>query len=211
MLLYKLRGFKDLDKLLDILLMERLYCAKYQDLNDPFEAMFHIPVPACFGSIQFGTAQFGGSHKKPTTIAEQFKNLPEQRICSLSQNISDVRLWSFYAAGHTGVAIEIDFSDYEGDVCKVFYNPELPIQGTTLLDSKSPKELLQHKTNHWGYESEYRIIGNDEYYPVTGRVKRIIVGHRASKDHLKLLYKTAPHIPIVQAQIDPETVSITFD
>jgi hypothetical protein len=168
-----------------------------------------FPTTIYLGRVGSGFSTQGG--KKTTTLADHFKDLPDHRICSLSRDISDVRLWSFYAKGHTGVAIEVDFSSHEKDSCAVVYSPGLPMQGATLLDSQSPKNLLCCKTNHWSYESEHRIISGDEYYPVTGRIKRIIAGHRASDKNLELLKKVVPQIPIIKAKIDPQTVKVTFD
>lgn len=40
MKLYKFRSLDNIEFTFDILLNERLYCANYKDLNDPFEGIF---------------------------------------------------------------------------------------------------------------------------------------------------------------------------
>lgn len=212
MLLYKLRAFNSLDKLLDILLMERLYCAKYQDLNDPFEAMFHIQLPKP-QPFMCGLSRAGDplvKMKTTTTVAKHFPSLPEQRVCSLSRDISDVRLWSFYAAGHTGVAIEIDFSDIEEKVNIVQYRPELPKFSNTLLSSPRIEDILTHKTAHWVYEDEYRILHADEYFPIKGMIKRVIAGPLASESNLEILRRALPQLQIIKAKLNPETVEVEY-
>jgi hypothetical protein len=42
MLLYKYRGLSNLRYVADILCHERLYCAPYTELNDPFEGFFYF-------------------------------------------------------------------------------------------------------------------------------------------------------------------------
>lgn len=48
--------------------------------------------------------------KSPKSISELplFEN---KTVCSLTASLSDIRLWSHYADGHTGVAIEIDIDE----------------------------------------------------------------------------------------------------
>ena len=40
MILFKFKSLGTLDHVLDILLNDRLYCAPYSNLNDPFEGQF---------------------------------------------------------------------------------------------------------------------------------------------------------------------------
>jgi len=40
MILYKYRSLVNFERILDIILNQRLYCSKYDELNDPFEGLF---------------------------------------------------------------------------------------------------------------------------------------------------------------------------
>ena len=95
MKLYKFRSLDNIEFVLDILLNERLYCAPYSDLNDPLEGLFYtISSPSI-------------TSKKRFRRYKEINDLPvknsDLRICSLSKGLDDIRMWSHYAAGHSGV------------------------------------------------------------------------------------------------------------
>jgi len=46
MKLFKYRSLRTMEFILDIFLNERLHCAPYSELNDPFEGMFFYPFRA---------------------------------------------------------------------------------------------------------------------------------------------------------------------
>jgi hypothetical protein len=143
------------------------------------------------------------------------------KICSLSSDLSDVRLWSYYADGHKGIVFEIDFSGLETRnnhkiICPVEYSEKLPWSSTTtVLGQLSPKEILSRKTNHWAFESEYRIIDESEhleegkYFDIKGRIKAIYLGTRTGDIQRKLLTSIVPSgIPIYTTNINKEKVIV---
>jgi hypothetical protein len=136
------------------------------------------------------------------------------KICSLSSDLNDVRLWSYYANGHRGVVFEIDFSGLE-KTYEVKYFEELPRGSITLLGQPSPHELLSRKTKHWEFESEYRIIDENKhleegkFFGIKGRIKAIYLGTRTSGLHRKLLNKIVPdEIPIYTTKINEEKIIV---
>ncbi|MET7012852.1 DUF2971 domain-containing protein [Uliginosibacterium flavum] len=208
MLLYKYRTFEQLEFLLDIIVSERLYCSSYSNLNDPFEGMlFHMKR----GFISFRGNFHPASQKSVRAVSpvkDAFILKDEPRVCSLSSDPTDVKLWSFYAAGHTGVTVEIDFDNIT-DALKVEYEDTLPDYSESGIALLEPKNVLLRKTKAWEYESEYRIINDVAYYPISGRVKRVLIGHKASEDRYCLLKKLLPsHIQLVRTRLDYERVSI---
>ena len=199
MKLYKFRSLANFEFVLEIVLNERLYCAHFSDLNDPFEGIYlavtHFP-PVLLQTK--GTERI--SSKNASSLYEQEKYC---RICSLSADFEDVRLWSHYADGHKGIAIEIDFEGREVDIIPVRYLPELKKYGSTILATPFPEQVLTHKTTHWEYEKEFRILQSDKYYPVEGRITAIYLGPRVSKGHRVLLDKVVPsEIPIIATKIN---------
>lgn len=155
MLLYKYLSFLNLNHALDILVNSRLYCSSYLDLNDPFEGLFsatiHIPPR---DRLKFPFFTLPESYSVTKSVSDLCDSAQDKvRICSLSSSITDVRLWSHYADGNRGFALEIDFSGLEDYVHKVIYSKELPTYGYTLLTAPSPIEVLTRKTLHWSYES----------------------------------------------------------
>jgi len=208
MKLYKLKPLSNFERVLDIILNERLYCAYFEDLNDPFEGLFlavsHLP-PVMLQSK-------GTKRQYLKSVSDLHEHDNYSRICSLSTSFKDVRLWSHYADGHKGVAIEIDFSGYENDVLPIEYLNELRKHSNTILGTPFPDEVLRQKTVHWQYENEIRIIQASTYYPVVGRITRIFLGARASEDHKNLLAQVLPKsMVMIETKINENTQEVVRD
>jgi hypothetical protein len=210
MLLYKFKPISPLEHVLDVVANERLYCAPYESLNDPFEGQFQArlvrPTRFVAGS-RVGEPLRRFTEKR--SIAELPFGVKEMKVCSLSGAPSEVRLWSLYADGHKGLAFEFDFSGIENLVHAVKYASALPEFGDTLLTLPNPVEVLTYKTDHWEYENEYRVIGSNQHFSVEGRLKRIILGWRAPDEILDLLRKVVPaQLTIARAQLDHDAVRV---
>jgi len=200
--LYKFRSLKNIEFASDIILHERLYCADYNKLNDPFEGLFFTIIR----SGGFSSAFANGFDRQVKECKAILANL---KICSLSNSLNDVRMWSFYADDHKGIAIEINFDGFENDINQVDYFENLSEYNLTNPDSY---EILTKKTKHWFYESEYRIIRKEEYYPVNGRIIAIYLGQRISDAHLEILKKIIPHkTPIYKTRLDTDEIKIQPD
>jgi len=200
MKLYKFRSLQQIEFTLDILLAERLYCAPYKDLNDPFEGVFYtISQPPGMPT----------SRRIYKTIEDLAHYKSDVRICSLTQELSDIRMWSHYASGHQGVAIEIEFPDVTPGLFKVEYADGLQKFGTTFLGGATAREVLSLKTNHWEHEREYRIIQSDEYYDIHGKITGLFLGIRVSEVLKMLLVKAvSPQIPIFDTTLDKVNVKV---
>jgi hypothetical protein len=211
MILYKYRSLQNLNHILDILHHSRLYCARYLALNDPFEGLFsttiHIPPHE---RVKFPFFLLPETYTLTKSVNDLFLSSRDGvRICSLSSSLIDVRLWSHYADGYRGVALEIDFSGVEDSIHQVKYSEELPSYGYTILTAPSPIEVLTRKTIHWNWESEFRIIHEEEYFDISGRLKAIYVGSRIKDTHLALLDKMKrSDIPIIHTEIDSKKIEI---
>lgn len=194
MLIYKYKSLSPLEHVLDVIVNERLFCAEYSELNDPFEGQFQATyyITKSFGAGLLSARDKRIRMRRPKAIKELDLNTQHTRVCSLSMTSTDVRMWSLYANGHKGIAIEIDFSGIEENAKEVVYSTGLAEFGTSLLGGATPEDVLTRKTNHWEYEKEYRIIWKEPYFPITGRIRRVIVGYRAPEDLVNLLRKVAP-------------------
>ena len=184
MKLYKFRSLENLEFTLDILLNQRLHCALFEKLNDPLEGVFMWVFSG--GGTLAGSAlnehALGGSivMKTPTSISE-LHLFGDRKVCSLSASLNDVRLWSHYADGHTGIAIEIDIDESDSALHKVEYVDTLKEFSASILGGPRSEEVLKLKTTHWSYEHEYRIISSDDFYSVDGRITGIYLGLRTSE------------------------------
>lgn len=211
MILYKYRSFQNINHLLDILHHSRLYCARYLELNDPFEGVFSTTIHIPFQDrIKYPFFLLPETYTVTKSVDDLFLSSKDRvRICSLSSSLKDIRLWSYYADGNRGVALAIDFSGLEDFVHEVTYSEKLPSYGYTLLTAPSPVEVLTRKTKHWSYESEFRIVHEEEYFDINNRLKAIYVGSRIKDTHLALLEKMkSPVTPIIYTEIDSAKLEI---
>lgn len=196
MKLYKFRTLDNLEFVLDIILNERLFCSSLESLNDPLEGLFYSVVRS------------RRTHKmirKYKTIDSLLQYEADLRICSLSCSLDDIRMWSHYANGHTGVAIEVDFENFLNDVTKVNYDNGLQ------KNSKStcPHDVLSYKTKHWDYENEYRIIQDEEYYSIKGRISAVYFGVKSLDFHKELLRKSVSEdIKLLDTRLDRKEVVV---
>ena len=224
MILHKYRSLVNLDHILDIILNQRLHCSTYPELNDPFEGIFETTIyPMVFGTLtpvrRRGLIELRSKAYKKVEVlfGGEIDNI---KICSLSSDLSDVRLWSYYADGHRGVVFEIDFSGLE-KIYKVKYSEKLPWGATPHVvrpERSKPEDVLSHKTKHWEFESEYRIIDESKYleegkyFDIKGRIKAIYLGSHTSDYHRELLTKIVRgKIPIYTTKIDKEKIVVEPD
>lgn len=206
MKLYKFRPLANLERLLDIVLHERLYCSPFDLLNDPMEGVYiskHlIPSwPPNSNSVEI-------IKKKNAAHLHDAQKL--SRICSLSASFSDLRLWAYYADGHNGVAVEIDFNGHEADVYRVDYVESLPQYADhTILGTPFADQVLTKKTHHWNYEDEQRILQSDPYYSIEGRVISVLLGSRVDESSKRLLRKAfGERVPLLETDINENTLGV---
>jgi hypothetical protein len=220
MILYKYRSLANLDHVLDIILNQRLHCSIYLELNDPFEGIFETTTHPYYGMWGTNPARRRALVELRSKTYKKAKDLlggeiDKVKICSLSSDLNDVRLWSYYADGHKGIVFEIDFSGLETNIHEVKYDKKLPTCGRRSILLMEPHDLFSHKTEHWEFESEYRIIHESKYleegkyFDIKGRIKAIYLGTRTNDVHRKLLNKIVPsEIPIYTTKINEKTVEV---
>ena len=186
MILYKYRGLSNLRYVADILCHERLYCAPYTELNDPFEGFFYFE-----DRILEPCGDWERLYRRSDGSQLVGAELHGTRVCSLSSDPWEVRLWALYADSCRGVVFEIEFPEALDQLHKVNYSRKLP----SFLEARSdlkPFEALTHKTAVWQYESEYRIITSDSFWNIQGQIRRVIVGPRCSAEDRTMLERMAP-------------------
>tara|TARA_R110001583_G_scaffold25738_7_gene93009 strand:- start:750 stop:1409 length:660 start_codon:yes stop_codon:yes gene_type:complete len=215
MLLYKFRSLENLEFVLDIIINERLYCARYKDLNDPFEGQLLYAAENIISPGILGASVSSTSTKRLITADDLSPVFEPKRVCSLSKTANDVRMWSLYADSHKGVAIEIDLDiDHDPGVVAalraVTYTKTLSERGG-MIGIYDEDQLLTIKTDHWRYEDEYRLLWHEPFFSNTGCVKRLVFGPRADQSRIDLLRKVVPkHIEFVQAKLDYDDVAVVF-
>lgn len=92
---------------------------------------------------------------------------------------------------------------------EVHYVNVLPRYSYTLLGMPTPQELLTYKTQHWAYEAEYRVLCEEPFLDVAGRIRRVLVGSRISKLHLEFLRRVRPpKIGLIRTGIDTKSLKV---
>lgn len=179
---YKFRSLQNLKRFIDIILNERLYASRYDELNDPMEGVY-LTDPSYRGIIR-------------SLREEKYKT----RICSLSKDYRHTLLWSHYADSHTGCCIEVSAVNERELPTTVNYIEHIPV----VDHMKEGKELLSHKSTVWEYEKEVRYFSKTSYLKI--RIYRVIFGLKVSKDdyrfYEKLIHAINPMIEICRINKD---------
>ncbi|MBN9082990.1 MAG: hypothetical protein BGP04_02200 [Rhizobiales bacterium 62-17] len=191
MKLYKYKSLTNLWQILDVVLNQRLYCAHWSALNDPLEGRYEIYLGSKNHKIESGMVN----------RIEQARN--GFRIASLSATPTNFLLWSHYADGHKGVAIEVDVPDGYPDLTEVVYSPFSSIFSEKEETLDDMRHLFNSKGEEWAYEEEYRIITNSQYFDLPSPPSRLLLGPMVPLERATLLRKTlSNYIEIVTMDID---------
>ncbi|KFG67128.1 DUF2971 domain-containing protein [Microvirga sp. BSC39] len=191
MKLYKYKSLANLWHVLDLVLNQRLYCAHWSTLNDPLEGRYEI---------------FLGN--KPSKLESIMVSRIEQarngfRIASLSAAATNFLLWSHYADGHKGVAIEVDIPEDHPELTKVTYSPFSSIFSEKAQTQEDMRHLFNGKGEEWAYEEEYRIITDRQYFDLPSKPSRLLLGPMVPDEQAALLRKALfGHIEIVTMELD---------
>jgi hypothetical protein len=124
-------------------------------------------------------------------------------ICSLSSKRDDILMWSHYSNDHSGFCVGIDTEMLEEvqrrraekgvtlELCEVDYQetiPEINFYESTRGDWRQDVlRFVTTKSDHWGYEEEYRLLLYDRpstAYPLGIEViSEVILGCEVADEH----------------------------
>jgi|GEM_PF-2287877 hypothetical protein len=162
--LYVYKSFDDTGYWKDILINKRLYMARPEQFNDPFEGqLFPFSTSSCGQSINLAA----GKGNKDVT---QFLN--DYRVVCLSSNIRNKAMWAYYADDYKGFAIRFKTTKdkgcfMQGNVFaaaeRVIYkkeSEEIPCREVCGYREakKIQRQCLLYKSDDWRQEEEFRVI-----------------------------------------------------
>lgn len=218
MLLYKFKGGGDALYALDIAIHERLYCARYSELNDPFEGQFQakkLKRGGFLGGMTLNSADINGASGPSFLYYDSLDGLEgNTRVCSLTSAYDDVRMWALYGDSSRGVAFEFEVPDDHPDLHRVHYQRTLPHASLGLLNTTNTVDVLTCKTIHWEYEQEWRFITDESspYVLLPGALRRVLIGHRAPMAVQEALLKVAPEQTTVhRVTLNPEGINLEIE
>jgi len=114
------------------------------------------------------------------TVASIIREKKQLRVCSLSETFDCHLLWSHYASGFSGLAIEVELPDNSTAVRKIEYRGVFAgVNFRGHVDAQhAPEPILASKYSEWSYEREIRMLHRETYFPLSNPVKHVIAGHR---------------------------------
>lgn len=188
---YKYRSLDNFKFFMDILVNNRLYAAKYCELND----------------IREGIYSHDGTLNK--TLIRDIKDIKDDiRICSLSKTSKNQPMWAHYASNHTGVVVKIKVIDEYVQIKSVDYGTiKTGISKDAISNNYSTAtDILVCKEKVWKYEEEIRVFKTvtdiDPMAYVKIEIVEIILGKRISdyeRDFLKnIISRMGIDIPILE-------------
>ena len=188
--LYKYRSLENWAFFEDILSRRRLYAATFRSLNDPME-----------GLLYQHDKDVSVKYRKAVRTASGRLN-----ICSLCDSKDNTLLWSYYAGGHTGVAIGVRVlaqqSPRVDEPVKVTYDMTVNID-PQIEASQSPSEVakcvLRQKLTFWSHENEYRTFSTQRFVPV--EILEVLVGCSATREQAHAVRAlAAKHVPNIEVK-----------
>lgn len=183
-MLYKYRTLDNFQFLLDIIVNNRLYAAKFDDMNDPMEGAYTVQdmVDDAF-------------HQ------ELEESLGKVKICSLSEDGDHPLMWAHYANGNRGCVIGVELPE-DANSEAVRYEGPSSIQ---LSHASTPEErartVLTYKNDFWDYEQEVRFFVTEGNYQIV-KVINITLGEKVDRTAAsilqKIIKKVSPEIEIIK-------------
>ncbi len=185
-ILYKYKSLANFKNFVDIILKNRLYAARYKDLNDPMEGQYYYKRGELTREVKDKLLQEKG----------------EIRICSLSRVNNNELMWSHYANGQRGVSIGVEIDRTKYDVRPIQYNGIAYIRDQDFTQ-QTALEILSHKLEVWNYESEERVFVYNKHF-IEVNVIEIITGRAMSTKDFgfirELVDRINPSIKIIKAE-----------
>lgn len=206
--LYKYRVLEPLSRIRQIFNGE-LYFSSPKDFNDPIDSIipfdFNLTPEERKTFFKRNMDRIPGSNRAEkrrniATAPMKFKNLNAQDLAkqavyknyavySLSANVLDWRMWSYYADGGRGIAIGFSTNMFSAvPLFKVNYEdmvPKIKVSDTYLARMVSSALT---KSTDYSHEQEYRIVCLEEpgvkIFP-KNRISKIILGCRVCKEHIE--------------------------
>ncbi len=190
MKLYKYRSLQNLWHALDTVVNQRLYCAPWIDLNDPLEGRYEV--------------YFGNKVKDPDRLVGKIEGKRKKfRIASLSSDPTNFLLWSHYADGHKGIAVEVDIPETSPDLFQVIYSPFSSIFSDSLQLKEDMRHIFNGKTEEWEYEREYRVVTTRDHFKLAVPVEKILIGPLVPDDRRKILRAILPDsVQLIPMELD---------
>jgi hypothetical protein len=171
--LFRYRPYSKLEREIDTLEQNYIYCPNYASLNDPME-----------GKFRQGSKL--GLHS-PTYVEAIQTTLGELGLASFCEVQNHVLMWAHYADQYKGLCISYNFTNLLAQLpeaavfTRIAYSEtQYQIRTAKRQPIDVAKRILSRKTRSWIYEREWRLfhsVGRASYQN-KGCVNFVILGSR---------------------------------
>ncbi|OGX27410.1 MAG: hypothetical protein A2787_00970 [Omnitrophica WOR_2 bacterium RIFCSPHIGHO2_01_FULL_48_9] len=221
----------------------KLHFSRLKDFNDPFDCfpIYITPdkdLPSWIKrlrregrypakEIDEAERSWRKKDEKCSKIRESFgdgvqKNINEEiGICCFSKKPDDLLMWAHYASYHKGVCFEFEAvlnTPFFGEAQGISYKSNRPTVNIFTIDSHNATDhIFLTKSDHWKYESEYRIMDPNKppgfhQFPIE-HLKGIILGSRIDSNYeiqiRKILEKNS-RVKLKRAELDQKQYKINI-
>jgi hypothetical protein len=183
-MLYRYRSIPDmaiLNRELKAIKEQYIWASRYKEMNDPMEG-FYEPSSRVLGHSEF---------------ANVARNIVSQKLvlglCSFCDSKDNELMWAHYASNYKGVAVGYrttvllqGLSDDAHLVRMSYGGVPPPIGIHDIADGHDAAiRILSHKKASWGYEREWRVIGQLGRLDINakGCVRELYLGSRMFDSH----------------------------
>lgn len=200
--------------------------------NDPFDSVFaknmlYASVERVFSKVgrKVNQEYFNYIYNKIEKIKKELK------ISCLTESNKDIKMWAYYAAGHSGICLEYDYEKYFFDASNpniklwpVFYTNQLQKlleYSKTIDDDKIRFEFTPNilhlmslcKLKIWKDEKEWRVVERSENFKtdkLSLPISSIYLGLKISNDDKNNVLNIAKkqNIPCYQMEVDYKKLGI---
>lgn len=235
-------GDDGLDIIRDIVIGQKIYWPSPTQFNDPFDCSPAVKIPKGprFKTLtrEMHRRNLPNASRKDMRkflrdvgktppgqyrrwLVENLKSMMEgSSVYSLATEAENILMWSHYANSHKGVCIRFDARKLLQTfpvASPIHYSPERPeISFGEEESSELLKKLILTKSNLWGYEKEWRLIGYNEERGLrnipSGCLSGLVIGSKSSTEHRAALAgfveQASKPLALYQAEEDDTLFSI---
>lgn len=205
--LYRYRPFENLDRELKAIKEGYLYCARYEDMNDPMEGLF-------------ASGHLLREHKRFPEIREAIVGAKSRiGICSFSEVYDHELMWAHYASQFAGFCVGYSLSRLMKNLAdgitfvRMSYSEKVPTVHRPHMEIDSMAKIaLSNKNYRWLHEREWRMFATpgEARYGNTLCVTRVYLGSRMEQQARERVKDELLPLRIKVSEMTIDKYSISF-
>jgi hypothetical protein len=199
-------GVNKLERIRSVLCDSQFYFSKPDELDDPFEFKPRNMILKKFKRViplnpEWQEAIEAGVLKGIDAVtANRSESLNGLGVCCFSEAIDETLMWSHYAEGHRGIAIEFDAAHpYFSRLLHVDYQDQRKDVGLRWQIPEIIQKVILVKSTNWQYQREWRLLNGNggalSRFPIDV-VTGVILGAKCSDEHVSAVLEMVKSLNI---------------